>query len=241
MPNVAPDQADTYKCFATNEYGQAMVTVVLNVIEGKDCLLCVDMAIWKQPQSYENNMLLSLHADSAKATHNWAYLDPNLGTLTLHTLTVRLFLLFHYRMFFNCIVLLIMYYLFHFPVGFKKKKAQQQAAETMEGGFKTILKRKRWDWESTVQNASSIDLQLLNWKCSILVSSKVCPKSEQPEKKEGEIDPKFWELLLSADKKDYERICGEFGITDFRWMLKKLNEMKKEREEEQAQVCDFQL
>lgn len=35
MPNVAPDQADTYKCFATNEYGQAMVTVVLNVIEGK--------------------------------------------------------------------------------------------------------------------------------------------------------------------------------------------------------------
>lgn len=36
MPNVMPDQADTYKCFATNEYGQAMVTVVLNVIEGKD-------------------------------------------------------------------------------------------------------------------------------------------------------------------------------------------------------------
>ncbi|XP_030585511.1 immunoglobulin-like and fibronectin type III domain-containing protein 1 [Archocentrus centrarchus] len=125
MPNVAPDQADTYKCFATNEYGQAMVTVVLNVIE----------------------------------------------------------------------------------VGYKKKKAQQQAAEIMEGGFKTILKRK----------------------------SKVCPKSEHPEKKEGEIDPKFWELLISADKKDYERICAEFGVTDFRWMLKKLNEMKKEREEEQAQ------
>lgn len=39
MPNVMPDQADTYKCFATNEYGQAMVTVVLNVIEGKDVLL----------------------------------------------------------------------------------------------------------------------------------------------------------------------------------------------------------
>lgn len=30
-----PDQADTYKCFATNEYGQAMVTVILNVIEGE--------------------------------------------------------------------------------------------------------------------------------------------------------------------------------------------------------------
>lgn len=36
MPNVMPDQADTYKCFAVNEYGQAVVTVVLNVIEGED-------------------------------------------------------------------------------------------------------------------------------------------------------------------------------------------------------------
>lgn len=54
--------------------------------------------------------------------------------------------------------------------------------------------------------------------------------------KEGEIDPKFWELLMSAEKKDYESICSEFGVTDFRWMLKKLNEMKIEREEEQAKV-----
>uniref|UniRef100_A0A667WK85 Immunoglobulin like and fibronectin type III domain containing 1, tandem duplicate 4 n=1 Tax=Myripristis murdjan TaxID=586833 RepID=A0A667WK85_9TELE len=126
MPNVSPDQADTYKCFATNEYGRAMVTVVLNVIE----------------------------------------------------------------------------------VGYKKNKAQQQQpVEAFDGNFKTLLTRK----------------------------SKVRPKAEQPEKKEGEIDPKFWELLLSADKKDYESICSEFGVTDFRWMLKKLNEMKKEREEEQAE------
>ncbi|KAM9760031.1 immunoglobulin-like and fibronectin type III domain-containing protein 1 isoform 2-T2 [Menidia menidia] len=122
MPNVKPDQADTYKCFATNEYGQAMVTVVLNVIE----------------------------------------------------------------------------------VGYKKNKPNQQA--TTDEDFKTVLKRK----------------------------SKIRPKSEQPQKKEGEIDPKFWELLLSADKKDYEKICVEFGVTDFRWMLKKLQEIKKEREEEQA-------
>uniref|UniRef100_A0A672FC61 Immunoglobulin like and fibronectin type III domain containing 1, tandem duplicate 4 n=1 Tax=Salarias fasciatus TaxID=181472 RepID=A0A672FC61_SALFA len=110
MPNVMPDQADTYKCFATNEFGQAMVTVLLNVIE----------------------------------------------------------------------------------VGYKKDRVQQQPAE-------------------------------------------IRPKAEQPEKKEGEVDDKFWELLLSAEKKDYEKICAEYGITDFRWMLKKLNEMKKEREEEQAE------
>lgn len=67
------------------------------------------------------------------------------------------------------------------------------------------------------------------------------PKSEEVERKEGEIDPKFWELLMSADKKDYESLCAEYGVTDFRWMLKKLNEMKKEREEEQAQVCRLQV
>uniref|UniRef100_A0A3Q3GFS3 Immunoglobulin like and fibronectin type III domain containing 1, tandem duplicate 4 n=1 Tax=Labrus bergylta TaxID=56723 RepID=A0A3Q3GFS3_9LABR len=125
MPNVMPDQADTYKCFAINEYGQAIVTVILNIIE----------------------------------------------------------------------------------VGYKKNKAPQPAAEATNGNFKNVLKRR----------------------------SKILPKSEQSERKDGEIDPKFWELLLSAEKKDYERICAEFGVTDFRWMLKKLNEKKKEREEEQAE------
>uniref|UniRef100_A0A3P8U4K9 Immunoglobulin like and fibronectin type III domain containing 1, tandem duplicate 2 n=1 Tax=Amphiprion percula TaxID=161767 RepID=A0A3P8U4K9_AMPPE len=63
-------------------------------------------------------------------------------------------------------------------------------------------------------------------------------KKQLPPKKEGEIDPKLWELLLSAPKKDYEKICLDFGVTDFRWMLKRLNQMKKEREEEQAKNLD---
>lgn len=57
------------------------------------------------------------------------------------------------------------------------------------------------------------------------------------EQKAMELEEKVWEILLSADKKDYERICAEYGITDFRGMLKKLCEMKKEREEEIAGVC----
>lgn len=61
-------------------------------------------------------------------------------------------------------------------------------------------------------------------------------KKKETEKKEGDIDEDIWDLLLSADKKDYERICFEHGITDFRGMLKKLQEMKREREEEQAKV-----
>ncbi|KAM6980874.1 immunoglobulin-like and fibronectin type III domain-containing protein 1 [Aplochiton taeniatus] len=122
MANVKPDQADTYKCFANNEYGKATVTVVLNVI----------------------------------------------------------------------------------AVGFKK--TAPPAGEAKEGELKAVLRK-----------------------------SKVY-RQQQPEKKDAAIDPKFWELLLSADKKNYESICAEFGVTDFRWMLKKLNEMKKEREEEQATV-----
>lgn len=42
--------------------------------------------------------------------------------------------------------------------------------------------------------------------------------------------------MLSANKSEYEGLMNEYGVTDFRWMLKKLNAMKKEREEEQAQV-----
>ncbi|XP_029006622.1 immunoglobulin-like and fibronectin type III domain-containing protein 1 [Betta splendens] len=66
----------------------------------------------------------------------------------------------------------------------------------------------------------------------------VTRKKQLPPKKEGEIDPKLWELLLSAPRKDYEKICLDFGVTDFRWMLKRLNQMKKEREDEQAKVVE---
>ncbi|KAJ8360422.1 hypothetical protein SKAU_G00169470 [Synaphobranchus kaupii] len=58
------------------------------------------------------------------------------------------------------------------------------------------------------------------------------------KEKEREQEEKVWEILLSADKKDYERICMEYGITNFRGMLKKLNEMKREREEEQAKFIE---
>uniref|UniRef100_A0A8C2Q554 Ig-like domain-containing protein n=1 Tax=Cyprinus carpio TaxID=7962 RepID=A0A8C2Q554_CYPCA len=34
-------------------------------------------------------------------------------------------------------------------------------------------------------------------------------KRQEKPKKEGEIDPKFWEVMLSAKKSDYERICKD--------------------------------
>uniref|UniRef100_A0A8D0AHT3 Immunoglobulin like and fibronectin type III domain containing 1, tandem duplicate 2 n=1 Tax=Sander lucioperca TaxID=283035 RepID=A0A8D0AHT3_SANLU len=115
---IKPDQADTYKCFATNEYGMAVCTAALKVIE----------------------------------------------------------------------------------VGLKKKA---------QAGMKLEL--------------------------------EVCcchQKKKLPPKKDGEIDPKLLELLINAPKKDYEKICADFGVFDFRWLLKRLNQLKKERADEQAKVVE---
>uniref|UniRef100_A0A665T8E6 Immunoglobulin like and fibronectin type III domain containing 1, tandem duplicate 1 n=1 Tax=Echeneis naucrates TaxID=173247 RepID=A0A665T8E6_ECHNA len=115
FPKVSPEDADTYKCFATNEYGKAVCTVVLNVIAGRNFKRHKQKSLLKLEISYSRN-----------------------------------------------------------PDGTREEKLMND-------------------------------------------------------------EEKVWEILLSADKKDYERICAEYGITDFRGMLKKLNEMKKEREEEIAE------
>uniref|UniRef100_A0A3B5QLU3 Immunoglobulin like and fibronectin type III domain containing 1, tandem duplicate 3 n=1 Tax=Xiphophorus maculatus TaxID=8083 RepID=A0A3B5QLU3_XIPMA len=114
MPDVCADQADTYKCYARNEFGKAVVTVTLNVIE----------------------------------------------------------------------------------VGYKKSKAMKESRTGIQTTFLKIG--------------------------SFFNKNK--------EEKQLEIDEHFWELLLSADKREYENICAQYGVTDFRWMLKKLNEKKLERE-----------
>nr|XP_061786474.1 immunoglobulin-like and fibronectin type III domain-containing protein 1 [Nerophis lumbriciformis] len=72
---------------------------------------------------------------------------------------------------------------------------------------------------------------------SMLKKTKVVTRKKKLAE-DGEIDPKLWELLLSARKKDYQKICLEFGITDFRFLLTKLNQKKKAREDEQAKVVE---
>ncbi|GLD62995.1 immunoglobulin-like and fibronectin type III domain-containing protein 1 [Lates japonicus] len=121
FPKVAPEDADTYKCFATNEYGRAVCTVVLNVI----------------------------------------------------------------------------------AVGFSKTKELQKSQGEDAADLRKKLKKRNADGTR--------------------------------EEKPMEPEEKVWEILLSAEKKDYERICAEYGITDFRGMLKRLTEMKREREEEIAE------
>ncbi|XP_034562794.1 immunoglobulin-like and fibronectin type III domain-containing protein 1 [Notolabrus celidotus] len=127
MPAVTVDQADTYKCLARNDYGKAVVTATLNVIE----------------------------------------------------------------------------------VGFKKNRALQES--------RTAVREVPEDFKKALKNKVDIDAK---------------------EDKKGEIDEKFWEVLMSADKKDYESICAQYGVTDFRGMLKKLKEKKQERNMEQERVVE---
>ncbi|XP_068508494.1 immunoglobulin-like and fibronectin type III domain-containing protein 1 [Syngnathus scovelli] len=118
FPKVAPEDADTYKCYATNDYGRAVCTAVLNVIE----------------------------------------------------------------------------------VGFCKAKELQK---TYGDDIPDFLRKKLK-------------------KCTIEVGVQD-DKMATPE-------AKIWEILKNADKKDYERICAEYGYTNFRGMLKKLKQMKQEEE-----------
>ncbi|XP_029291763.1 immunoglobulin-like and fibronectin type III domain-containing protein 1 [Cottoperca gobio] len=56
---------------------------------------------------------------------------------------------------------------------------------------------------------------------------KMLRRSKVEEKAES--DERFWDAMLNADRKEYERICNEFGVADFHSILKKLEDKKKER------------
>ncbi|XP_075398118.1 immunoglobulin-like and fibronectin type III domain-containing protein 1 [Tenrec ecaudatus] len=65
---------------------------------------------------------------------------------------------------------------------------------------------------------------------------KMLKKRAPPAAPEEKMDPKqVWQLLMTANRKDYEQICRKYGIVDFRGMLRKLQAMQKEREDRMAQ------
>ncbi|KAM7032839.1 immunoglobulin-like and fibronectin type III domain-containing protein 1 isoform 2-T3 [Acridotheres tristis] len=64
-----------------------------------------------------------------------------------------------------------------------------------------------------------------------LLRKRVAAPKPKPLDKEA-----VWQLLLHADKRDYEKICMKYGIVDFRGMLRKLQEMRKDTETEQDKL-----
>ncbi|KAF4800602.1 hypothetical protein TURU_044051 [Turdus rufiventris] len=64
-----------------------------------------------------------------------------------------------------------------------------------------------------------------------LLRKRVAAPKPKPLDKEA-----VWQLLLHADRRDYEKICMKYGIVDFRGMLRKLQEMRKDTETEQDKL-----
>uniref|UniRef100_A0A8C6NLT6 Immunoglobulin like and fibronectin type III domain containing 1, tandem duplicate 2 n=1 Tax=Nothobranchius furzeri TaxID=105023 RepID=A0A8C6NLT6_NOTFU len=54
-------------------------------------------------------------------------------------------------------------------------------------------------------------------------------KKSKLEKADGENDERFWDAMLNADRKDYERICSEYDVSDLHLILKKLEDKRKAR------------
>ncbi|KAM6295126.1 immunoglobulin-like and fibronectin type III domain-containing protein 1 [Aegotheles albertisi] len=62
-------------------------------------------------------------------------------------------------------------------------------------------------------------------------------RKRDPATKQKPLDKEaVWQLLLHADRRDYEKICVKYGITDFRGMLRKLQEIRKDAESEQGEL-----
>ncbi|XP_060119212.1 immunoglobulin superfamily member 22 isoform X2 [Heteronotia binoei] len=59
-----------------------------------------------------------------------------------------------------------------------------------------------------------------------------------PKKKEKRVvdEKEMLEILSKVPKKDFEKVCMEYGFTDFRGLLKKLKEMKKKVEVEAVRI-----
>ncbi|XP_005990539.1 immunoglobulin superfamily member 22 [Latimeria chalumnae] len=93
-------------------------------------------------------------------------------------------------------------------------------------------------YASNVHGDSIYTVSLVVTESQQMDFKKMLKKRPVPkvEKKKVITEEEMLEILSKADKKDYERICVEYGFTDFRGLLKKLKEMKKKVETEAVKV-----
>uniref|UniRef100_A0A665WF64 Immunoglobulin like and fibronectin type III domain containing 1, tandem duplicate 3 n=1 Tax=Echeneis naucrates TaxID=173247 RepID=A0A665WF64_ECHNA len=70
---------------------------------------------------------------------------------------------------------------------------------------------------------------------SLSLPLNICLKIfSKTERGGGETDERFWEVMLKADRKDYERICSDFGVVDLHLALKKVEEKKREKKQKRS-------
>ncbi|XP_036091271.1 immunoglobulin-like and fibronectin type III domain-containing protein 1 [Rousettus aegyptiacus] len=95
----------------------------------------------------------------------------------------------------------------------------------IEVGFRKKRKRNQEPQEDLKQDLMDLRMML--------------KKRAPPPAREKKVDPQqVWQLLMTADRKDYERLCMKYGIVDFRGMLRKLQQMRKEREDRLAEYLN---
>uniref|UniRef100_A0A3Q3AD20 Immunoglobulin-like and fibronectin type III domain-containing protein 1 n=1 Tax=Kryptolebias marmoratus TaxID=37003 RepID=A0A3Q3AD20_KRYMA len=61
-------------------------------------------------------------------------------------------------------------------------------------------------------------------------------RKSKVEKANGDNNEKFWDAMLNADRRDYERICSEYEVTDLQLILKKLEEKRTARAQNRNKV-----
>nr|XP_055175160.1 immunoglobulin-like and fibronectin type III domain-containing protein 1 [Nyctereutes procyonoides] len=76
-----------------------------------------------------------------------------------------------------------------------------------------------------------------DFKKELLDCRSLLKRRAPPPKKKVDLQ-QVWQLLMTADRKDYERICLKYGIVDYRGMLRKLQEMRKEHEDKVAKYVN---
>ncbi|XP_029107754.1 immunoglobulin superfamily member 22-like [Scleropages formosus] len=105
---------------------------------------------------------------------------------------------------------------------------------TMEDAdvYKCIASNAHGDAIYTVSLVVTESMPPLDFKKKLKKRSVPVAKEERKPITEEEM----LKILAGADKKDYERICAEYGFTDFRGILKKLKEMKKKVDVEMVKV-----
>ncbi|RMB99495.1 hypothetical protein DUI87_24232 [Hirundo rustica rustica] len=83
----------------------------------------------------------------------------------------------------------------------------------------------------------SAGLRIIQELKQILLASRKMLRKRVVAPKPKPLDKEaVWQLLLHADKRDYEKICMKYGIVDFRGMLRKLQEIRKDTESEQDKL-----
>ncbi|PKU36011.1 immunoglobulin-like and fibronectin type iii domain-containing protein 1 isoform x1 [Limosa lapponica baueri] len=87
----------------------------------------------------------------------------------------------------------------------------------------------------------SVGLRIIQELKKKLQDSRKMLRKRAPAPKPKPLDKEaVWQLLLHADRRDYEKICMKYGIVDFRGMLRRLQELRKDTENEQGENNNYQ-